>query len=510
VDTADESARHPPDRIGAVYEALPVLVTTHALDGHGTYTGVYTGLQVKATESPKDLVGRRLSDVLTDEATDRLLATFAEAAETGARQYVEHPVEFGGESFWRGAYVAPLAYGEGGDVEEVVAAGFDLTRQRERSRVLYDVLDALETNASRADLEAAFCDLLVERGRYELAWIGTRDDGEVCVRASAGAASYLEAIAAERDGLAASGDVAVQALRTGDRVAVNPITAAATGDWGTVATEQGLQAAVAVPLRHDGVDHGVLAVYLSDAEYLVPWREAVLEHFADAAGYALSAAMWQWALAAETAAVVEVDIDARTPLAALCSVASPEGLTVEAIVPREGETGYYLAPAREWRVDPGEAAAETAGVEPYGDGADGPAGVVVDRETPERELLAHGVRVSRFAVTPDGLAITARAPSGDAVRAALASLREGYDGVSLSVQWGDTADAPVPSCEVNVAALCTDRQYEVLQAAYRHGYFDPDRSCNLTDLADVVGLSRWTVSEHLDRAQQALFASLLD
>ena len=92
----------------AVLQSLPVLVTTHATDGSGTYTGVYTELQVKSTESPKELVGRPLADVLNSEATETLLATIDEASETGDRQYIEFPVYFGDERFWRGAFVTSL------------------------------------------------------------------------------------------------------------------------------------------------------------------------------------------------------------------------------------------------------------------------------------------------------------------------------------------------------------------------------------------------------------------
>jgi len=92
----------------AVLQSLPVLVTTHARDGNGTYTGVYTELPVKSTESPKELVGRPLADVLNPVATETLLATIDEASETGDRQYVEFPVSFGDERFWRGASVTSL------------------------------------------------------------------------------------------------------------------------------------------------------------------------------------------------------------------------------------------------------------------------------------------------------------------------------------------------------------------------------------------------------------------
>jgi predicted DNA binding protein len=56
----------------------------------------------------------------------------------------------------------------------------------------------------------------------------------------------------------------------------------------------------------------------------------------------------------------------------------------------------------------------------------------------------------------------------------------------------------------------TDRQREALVTAYRHGYFDRDREHNATEIADRLGISRWTFSEHLRVAQGKLLERLLD
>jgi hypothetical protein len=279
-----------PDYSRRLLRSLPILVTTHAADGQGTYTGVYTGLQVKSHASPKELVGEALADVLNPEATATLLDAFAEAFGTETRQYVEFPVHFGDETFWRGSYVSPFpANGEGSDDPgEVIVAGFDLTRHDEREQALYDVFDALESHTARRDLERAFCARLVDGRRYELAWIGTADHAdEPTVRASAGADGYLSDLRDAVGSLEGTADPGVRALQSAEPVSVH----ASDGDWATAATAHDLQAAVAIPLVDEGIEHGVLAVYLADSEYPVSWREDVLVDYADAVGYALSAAM---------------------------------------------------------------------------------------------------------------------------------------------------------------------------------------------------------------------------
>lgn len=488
-----------------ILRSLPVLVTTHANDGEGTYTGVYTRLQVKSLESPKDLVGKPLADVLNPEATETLLDSFDDAVETGDRQYAEFPVQFGDEAFWRCAYTAPLTDGSADDPAEVISAGVDLTRHDEREKALYDVFDALETHATRRDLERAFCDRLVEERRYELAWIGATDrHGDLTVRASAGVDDYLADLRAAAGDLAATDDPGVRALRANESVSVAPIGAHAER-WTGVASAHDLQAVLALPLTHEGVEHGVLAVYLTDTEYLVPWREEVLVDYADAVGYALSAAMWRWALASDAAATLTVDVTEH-PLLELCDAADGVTLAVVSVVPRPDETVYYLRGVDGDRLR--AAADRCEGIEPYGVPSRGTPAVVVGRETPEHRLVRSGARIRTFRATPETATVGLTVPGSEIARDARAILQDGYPNPRITVQWG-TADT-VDEHDAPVLTALTDRQYEMLVAAYRHGYFDRDRKCNLTELADELDLSRWTVSEHLRSAQREVCARLLE
>jgi DNA-binding CsgD family transcriptional regulator len=479
--------------------SLPILVTTHAADGRGTYTGVYTGLQVKSHASPKELVGEALADVLNPEATATLLDAFAEALETGARQYVEFPVHFGDETFWRGSYVSPFPADGADDAEEVIAAGFDLTRHDEREQALYDVFDALESHTARRDLERAFCSRLVDGRRYELAWIGTVDHaGDPTVRASAGADGYLSDLRDAVGSLDDTADPGLRALRSTEPVSVHAVDPS-DGDWATAATAHDLQAAVAIPLVNDGIEHGVLAVYLADSEYLVPWREDVLVDYADAVGYALSAAMWQWTLAANVAARLTVHIGDGHPLLGLCDAADRSALTAVSAVPRPEGTVYYLRDDGDGR-ELTAAAERCDGLAPYG--IRGTPAVVAETTTPEGRLVRLGARIRTIRVGTRTATVDLTVPSSETAR----RVREEYPNAAITVRWGadDAHD------DASVRSVLTDRQYEMLEAAYRHGYFDRNRNCNLSELAAELDLSRWTVSEHLRLAQRRLCSHLLD
>jgi len=58
------------------------------------------------------------------------------------------------------------------------------------------------------------------------------------------------------------------------------------------------------------------------------------------------------------------------------------------------------------------------------------------------------------------------------------------------------------------ADLLTDRQREVLQAAVEAGYYEVPRRATHRDVAERLGLSVGTVSEHLQKAEARVFGSL--
>lgn len=52
----------------------------------------------------------------------------------------------------------------------------------------------------------------------------------------------------------------------------------------------------------------------------------------------------------------------------------------------------------------------------------------------------------------------------------------------------------------------TERQYEVLKAAFEKGFYEVPKQASVDDIADDVGLEGATVSEHLQRAERNLLS----
>ena len=248
-------------------------------------------------------------------------------------------------------------------------------------------------------------------------------------------------------------------------------------------------------------------MYLAEAEYLVPWREDVLVDYADAAGYALSAAMWQWELLSSAATVLEADIRGPVSLTELCVHSDYDALEVISVVPRVNETVYYLDPlGDDFHLD--GTVEQCDGIGPYGE--DGVRAVVVEEETPERRLVGLGAQIRSFRVTTDESTLTLAVPSSTVARSVRKYVQEAYTDAGVTVQWGSGDHGEATPLSGSVSAVMTDRQYEILTAAYRHGYFERDPAVNLSDLADMLDVSRWTVSEHLRVAQREMLSELLE
>jgi hypothetical protein len=61
----------------------------------------------------------------------------------------------------------------------------------------------------------------------------------------------------------------------------------------------------------------------------------------------------------------------------------------------------------------------------------------------------------------------------------------------------------------NSADGLTDRQQELLQAAYENGYYDSPRQCSAADLAERFGITPSTVSDILRRAERHAVSTVM-
>jgi len=137
----------------------------------------------------------------------------------------------------------------------------------------------------------------------------------------------------------------------------------------------------------------------------------------------------------------------------------------------------------------------TAGVETY----------VHVREAGDERAIADAFTAGTLVVTlpirfrADGGVDLTVLGAGPDLREALSVVREVADVTVLVVRegWSGSADS------------LTDRQREVLAAAYDAGYYDYPRQATQDEVASRLGVSGSTVAEHLRHAEAALVAAAL-
>lgn len=123
-------------------------------------------------------------------------------------------------------------------------------------------------------------------------------------------------------------------------------------------------------------------------------------------------------------------------------------------------------------------------------------------------IEATGYPVSEVRSEEGSLVVTFHIPDADALREIVGDLRDEFGGVTVRELTGDGATGESLPAIVDTSVL-TERQREVLETAHDMGYFDSPRRTNATELADEMGISLSTVTEHLTVAQRKILDEIL-
>lgn len=100
-------------------------------------------------------------------------------------------------------------------------------------------------------------------------------------------------------------------------------------------------------------------------------------------------------------------------------------------------------------------------------------------------------------------------PDQEALREVIATVREYHPQIEIRrlvrSQHGDDGNLVFFD-----KSVLTDRQQEVLETAHKLGYFDHPKGANAGEVADELGITTATFTEHLAAAQRKLLDSILD
>ncbi|MFB6134981.1 MAG: helix-turn-helix domain-containing protein [Halanaeroarchaeum sp.] len=108
------------------------------------------------------------------------------------------------------------------------------------------------------------------------------------------------------------------------------------------------------------------------------------------------------------------------------------------------------------------------------------------------------------------LSMTFHAQTMDDLRDAVGTLRDSYEGVDVQRLVSSKDEEGADDLVFVDRGELTARQREVLETAYQMGYFEHPKGANAGEVADALGITTSTFTEHLAAAQSKLLKTILD
>jgi PAS domain S-box-containing protein len=418
-------------------------------------------------------------------------------------------------------------------VAATVAAAWDradgaesLARQNEELahlEELYSLMWQIDQALVEADtvdaVDEAVCEHLAASEFYEFAWVGEFDaNGDTIEpRAWAGIESAsLEDLVAAADEPVAHESPFAASIRTGQIQVVPDIaTDARAAPWRASTLERGARSCLSVPLVHDESVYGVLVVYARST--LRDERDAgILDELGQTVAHAVHAI--EARVTERTDSVVELTLRssmAETPLVRLTRDADFV-IEFEGLVPgSDGEATVFFT-ARGVTPDELVAAGEQSlAIEKLvyltdrGDGS--LCETRVTDSTLAAGLLDRGAAIRSLTIDSGTATAVVELPETADVRGFVDDVKRDASDLDLLARRSRTRP---PDTEHRLHAALDERlsprQREVLQMAYRSGFFESPRIRTGSELAAALDISQSTFSYHLREAERRLLKVAFD
>jgi PAS domain S-box-containing protein len=419
------------------------------------------------------------------------------------------------------------------DETAIVGTARDVRERREREReldaqadrlaavthandVVRAVIGALLGAETREAVTERVCAELAGGDAYRFAWVGSYDAAADRVEPEAWAGEGAGYLDDRPDAEPAGGDsaTALTAVRRGEPVVVQDVAASPTADaWRDAALAHGHRAAAVIPLAHDGTTYGCLALAAGEPGAFGELEREVLAELGELTALAIRAAETRRALAADT--VTELQFRAVDEDWFLVQAADRVDADVDLVGSVERPDGAISQLFAVHRPDP-EVVREVAAAAPVAVSvvaerdAECVVKVVVEEPSVSHVLASVGGSVEAITASGGEVRLRVSVPQSADPEAVVADVRAVRD-VELVAQREVQRDEPSDAeFRVGVEDRLTDRQLEVLEAAYVSGFFDWPREQTGEEVADVLDVSPPTFHQHLRVAQRKLVDVLLD
>jgi len=393
-------------------------------------------------------------------------------------------------------------------VETLVRASRSERALKQQRQMKTAVLDILRETASGTDLCREFCDQLAQNQHYGLAWIGTTStESELLPRTSAGREEYLDQIGHE--GHLPASEPSNVAWQNSETVFAPIEKAARTKDWEVKAADNGFEGVIAVPIQYEGVNFGILSVYLV-ASTDIETHMDLIEEYAKSVGYALQSLDQKRSLLSSQPVQVELVVnDTEAPMVKLAErIQSLGSIYIPSVISRSNDTTVYFCLFEETAEEAIESAIATSpdlsllNLEARSDRIK--CAITAPGPTPEETLVSNGAKFGKTNVRDGSARVTAYLHEDKHIGQIATAVENHFSDVSVSAVWTTEQTVDVES---DPFSDLTERQEEILRHTFHEGYFEQPREANATEIADRIGISRQTFAQHLRAAQRKVFGN---
>ena len=396
----------------------------------------------------------------------------------------------------------------------------ELSVQESRVDELEELIKVVETiqhrlavSDTKEALEKAVCEELVATERIEFAWIGQPeiDDTQLSPAAWAGSdQGFLDAISMDSG---EGGLPSQRAAASRQTVSISNIsTNVSRSSWAMEAISRGFRSTLSIPLLHNDVLYGVLTLYSNEQEAYDSLYQNVFEDVASLFTQYLTIANKQFAEGGGHAIELEFRLSDRNYPLHLLAVNSGGTIEFETVLKSSEETVSILVTVGDGEpenvVEVATELASIAEAKLFGDSKNNKIHLVLWRPFLATEVTPHGGRLISSIATPDGTSARINLPEGVSVRPLAESLAKRYQDIELIARRetpGGNNTEPVRTEEV-----LTDRQQEILKAAYHGGYYETPRGVTGQDLAESFDISNSVIHGHLQAAHKQIIERILD
>lgn len=378
------------------------------------------------------------------------------------------------------------------------------------------VASAVVDGTDRPQLESDVCAELAATAGIAVAWIGGYDSAAetLTIRTGAGdGQGYLDAI--DRDALGTGPGLV--AARTREAVTTNiPDRRRSHADWQVEARRRGYEVAIAVPVTHTGTLYGVLTIFARDPAVVDGHLEADLAGLGEVLGHGLDACVTKEALLAGESRQARLAVPAGAhSLLQFVAEGADRGLTLEGLVPgSHGELRGFYAVSGANRGSLSAWLSRAEDVLRFDLSGDGDPVCVRCRHSPDSFvgwLLDRGAVLCSLDVGDDDGMADVRLPGPADLRQFVEALEVAYPGARLvATGRAPRASAPTSALRDWFERELTTRQREVVETAYHSGYFETPRAETGSEVAETLGISQPTFSDHLRAAERRLLGTLFD